>query len=1026
MRQLFAHLTTPPQQPITIQYAIKTSIITRLVFFTLCCALYYLLPTLPTDADFHNDPYKRVLGEDGNYTPIIPNIVDDGNTLPTTWSLEQQQENIEHLLLECLSTQHCSIDSTTYTTSLFPTYTEPSTTLSVHSTPHHNLCDLNGHAIPPLILTSSNNPTMLYAFPTPTHKTPFTPRVPSISRLFGFLNHWDGAFYQQIAAVGYVHERVCAFFPLLPASLHRGADILSKFLFPINPTHTFHHHGVMSRLLTKHYKVVLQQEQHNQKYSHLFHAFGVEGIDATTPNKAIHVQQPLVFCQRDMIALISICLSFVLHALAACVLLLITRTFTTSMKHYKSTTPHSVLTLFIKKNDKTQEQNKIDNQLQEEEQQHHHHQNQSPTWSFDHQFEYITLLFFNISPITVFLIVSYTELLYTTLFLFSLYCWLQTITLVSRPTTTLNQNRKNKQGDKEQHHVYYYSFSPLTAPIAFFWWCLWALCAVLIAYTRSNGLLLAGFPVFSLLCGVLQSAYHYYIDICNAPKCFTVFKKFTRLVLWSLPRLVIGLCCTALVIFICFYPSQHVSSIQTAQLCEYYYQNILSLHAALRDEGSKTLGVDNMNNHHNKPITMLQNIPSITTLPRRTQELFDMVYIPTESIDPAHAEAMVLELTTFLSQHNNIPVFHHITPVRPDFYHQHGADRIEKYHNPDDYAKRVQLVVQKNEKNNDNKTDPQYYHYLPSYCRDIHVKTLKASITLPRLWFTGGVDSFYNMIEEIILFFKQDDNNLLDNLSSLMDQMKRIHFDIQLNHNTDYTQPALSNSPNEDDQTTTTCTLRLPLFITSFSTSTHPKTLYPFIQHFYWNIGFLSYYTPQQIPNFLLVAPILYFLAMFFSTQMLPMLQQHYTHYIQEDGEKNKKNVNLCQHIVYLFHFVTWSMLFGLKTNQTQQHHTTTTTKAQNNKTNENTNIFIHSPAFFPLLVLLLVMVIFGLGFMHVQVITRFVTTNPMVYWIMVLVYQQQRQHNHPTSLTTPSVLLWSLLYAILGCILFTLFGPWT
>jgi phosphatidylinositol glycan class V len=42
-----------------------------------------------------------------------------------------------------------------------------------------------------------------------------------------------------------------------------------------------------------------------------------------------------------------------------------------------------------------------------------------------------------------------------------------------------------------------------------------------------------------------------------------------------------------------------------------------------------------------------------------------------------------------------------------------------------------------------------------------------------------------------------------------------------------------------------------------------PPSIYTHVQSFYWNVGFLRYWTPQQIPNFLISAPPLVLLFYF-------------------------------------------------------------------------------------------------------------------------------------------------------------------
>jgi phosphatidylinositol glycan class V len=140
--------------------------------------------------------------------------------------------------------------------------------------------------------------------------------------------------------------------------------------------------------------------------------------------------------------------------------------------------------------------------------------------------------------------------------------------------------------------------------------------------------------------------------------------------------------------------------------------------------------------------------------------------------------------------------------------------------------------------------------------------------------------------------------------------------------------------------------------------------VYPFIQSAYWGVGFMKYYRVEQIPNFLLAAPIL-----------ILSLRALYV-YVSEDwvrfvtvGLKGRKSVNNDRLCFYYYLFAC---------------------------------------------------VAAGLFVMHVQVTTRFLASNPALYW-----YLASKEVSESKRIRT-MVLLYCCGYIAFGTLLFTNFYPWT
>ncbi|KAJ5070543.1 gpi mannosyltransferase 2 [Anaeramoeba ignava] len=159
--------------------------------------------------------------------------------------------------------------------------------------------------------------------------------------------------------------------------------------------------------------------------------------------------------------------------------------------------------------------------------------------------------------------------------------------------------------------------------------------------------------------------------------------------------------------------------------------------------------------------------------------------------------------------------------------------------------------------------------------------------------------------------------------------------------------------------------------VPSWCNNTIPS-IYGYVQNHYWNVGFLNYYTFLQIPNFLLAFPIV----------LISLLGIFYS------WKKDFFNV------LTIGFFPDKNSDFQFFTSK---------------------NVLVHT---FHLLFLTL----FGLFIMHVQVITRFLSSSsPFIYWFAAEVVMNPKFRKFSLFL-----IAYFLIFSFVGPLLFTNFYPWT
>lgn len=224
-------------------------------------------------------------------------------------------------------------------------------------------------------------------------------------------------------------------------------------------------------------------------------------------------------------------------------------------------------------------------------------------------------------------------------------------------------------------------------------------------------------------------------------------------------------------------------------------------------------------------------------------------------------------------------------------------------------------------------------------------------------------------------------------------------------------QLCVTPSPSTLDITPDWCDGRSPWFY-----------LYGYVQRKHWNVGFLRYFTIQQIPNFLLAAPILIISLCGVSTWIAHSWKE-YLNTFSESSHSNTKSADLIALFGQVWSWAWWA----LKRASSKSHSTPTQ------------STFL-GPRMLPHYAVWAVAALLGSTTAHVQISTRLLCSAcPALYWYLasmvesVMVLQTtnntyagsvQQSFNHWSPFD--SVLTYCLLYTLLGVLLHPNWLPWT
>jgi GPI mannosyltransferase 2 len=206
--------------------------------------------------------------------------------------------------------------------------------------------------------------------------------------------------------------------------------------------------------------------------------------------------------------------------------------------------------------------------------------------------------------------------------------------------------------------------------------------------------------------------------------------------------------------------------------------------------------------------------------------------------------------------------------------------------------------------------------------------------------------------------------------------------------------------------------------------------LYAHVQATYWDVGPLRYWQSKHLPHFLLALPIYIEAALLIRLALLDS-NGPFTQFIKR----------------YFWSVVGFQHLYSKKELQAMASISSSKGSAKSNQLSENntaTVLFSGLPVqgysqVLPFVLHFIFLVVFSSVMMHVQVVTRLVSSSPAYYWTLATLWlmedERNRSKSRPDSLSIdPSFIFngkfWIIFHCygfmLVGTLLFTIFLPWT